>query len=330
MPKRRAVRSRRDQSNPPQHPAKRYRLLRLEQTVGAWLHRLAEVKNETDRQAFIAGITAYRANTLAMLARRGAAPADLPAEQQRIFARTLLWSEEPWITIMPRAALAFEAALRRAASSGQVRYLPHEGCLWRVARRGERLRIAISDVFLLDAAGEVPERLARFLVSGSRRTQSTLRETRFLKQWMGSEQALQYFFALERHIDLSRQAPVGAAHDLRAIYLAVNEEYFSGSLMPSELRWSPRAARCRTGYYNPMDNSITISRVLDAPDVPEFVVAFVVYHEMLHQQARLALLRGEGRSHDKAFREAERKFAHYAKAAAWLDRLAKGKAISPG
>ncbi|MDR2733800.1 MAG: hypothetical protein LBC99_04035 [Spirochaetota bacterium] len=308
---------------------KRGRIPRLEQIVSIWLERLAAARSDEAMQVFAADITAWRAQVAIMLERHGVTPAALPAEQQRLFARTLLWSEEPWRTIIPQTALAFETAVGRlspSAVSAEIQYLPHEGSLWRVTSRRGRLVIAIGDIFLLDAAGEMTERLARFLTSRRRRE---VQESRFLKQWTGSEPVLQYFFALERHIDLSQQKPADAAHDLQAMYAANNDTYFSGTLAPSELCWSPRLACCRTGYYNPMDNSITISRALNSPEVPEFVVAFVLYHEMLHQQSRLALLRGLGRAHDKAFREAERKFPRYAEAAAWLDRLAQGKKISP-
>jgi hypothetical protein len=181
---------------------------------------------------------------------------------------------------------------------------------------------------------KVAGRLARFL-AGRRRGRQ---EARFLKQWTGSETVLRYLFALESRIAPAQGSPASpgarpntsAARDLYAIYADNNNTYFSGALTPPrQICWSRRSACCRTGYYNPMNNSITISRALSAPEVPEFIVAFVLYHEMLHQESRLTLLGGQGRVHDKAFREAERKFSRYAEAVSWLKRLAEEKRISP-
>jgi hypothetical protein len=315
------------------------RIPRLEQIVSAWLDRLAASRSPTAQKLFAADIAVFRDQVFAKLDKHGLGPDCLPVAQQRLFARTLLWGDEPWLSIIPQAALAFETSIRQITSPGllagilptaEVRYLPLEGCLWRVSHPNGRLNIGISDLFLLDVTGEITGRLAKFLLSrGTRRSGRVRQEAQFLKQWVGTEHVLRYLFALEERITISRQESCGAVYDLQAIYMENNKMYFADALRPSELCWSQHLACCRTGYYNPLDNSITISRALDAPDVPEFVVAFVLYHEMLHQESRRALLGKPGRVHDKAFRAAERKFSRYDQAESWLKRLAENGRVIP-
>jgi hypothetical protein len=66
-----------------------------------------------------------------------------------------------------------------------------------------------------------------------------------------------------------------------------------------------------------------ISRSLDVPEVPEFLVEYVLYHEMLHVKHRPRIISGRRINHHAAFRADERRFAYYAEAMAYLDRLAE-------
>lgn len=62
---------------------------------------------------------------------------------------------------------------------------------------------------------------------------------------------------------------------------------------------------------------IRIHPVLDHPDVPDWFVAFVLFHEMLH----IAIPPEEGgkrrRVHTPRFRAAERQHPDYGRATAW-------------
>jgi len=309
------------------------RVRNLSRIVSGWLDRLAASRSVTARRLFCADIAAWRTSLLEELEKHSMSTASLSLEQQRQLARTLVWCDEPWLSIIPQAAEAFETELKKTLNvtslfsltqNVQVFYLPLDGSLWRFARNSAGVTIAISDLFLLDESGDVPRRLARFL-SGRRRRSAQDRQT--LKQWLGTERVLEYARTLERHTTYSSRNSRGKTYDLAALYAAINQEYFSGSLCPPELCWSRRQAHCRTGYYDSMKNCITLSRALDAPEVPEYVIRFVLYHEMLHQEARLALMGRTRRAHDAAFRKAERKFTHYAEAEAYLKALARKKRV---
>ena len=73
----------------------------------------------------------------------------------------------------------------------------------------------------------------------------------------------------------------GQYHALAEIYGELNRIYFNGQVDVQRLGWGARQSWSRLGHYDPVHHTITISPVLDAPDVPKSVVAYLVYHEML-------------------------------------------------
>ncbi|HMD33075.1 MAG TPA: hypothetical protein VKG84_14265 [Candidatus Acidoferrales bacterium] len=76
--------------------------------------------------------------------------------------------------------------------------------------------------------------------------------------------------------------PQGRAHNLAGIFERINGEYFSGGLPATDLGWSTQTWKRQLGVFDSGMRHIVINRWLDRPAVPEHVVAYVVYHEMLH------------------------------------------------
>jgi hypothetical protein len=117
--------------------------------------------------------------------------------------------------------------------------------------------------------------------------------------------------------------PRGRAHDLQAIFDRVNVEQFGGRV-DARIGWGPvRAGRRRrtvkTGVYVQDARIIRIHPTLDRPEVPEFYVAAVVFHEMLHQVVPALELGGRRVVHGREFRERERAYPDHARAKAWED-----------
>ncbi len=116
----------------------------------------------------------------------------------------------------------------------------------------------------------------------------------------------------------------GQYHDLTPLADNVNKRFFQGRITAA-ITWGRdtsrnRARTRRLGSYRPGQNLIVIHPVLDHKDVPEKVVAFIVYHEMLH--ALQPPLRGS-RHHDKAFREKERAHPDYEWVQKWQEKHRK-------
>jgi len=120
-----------------------------------------------------------------------------------------------------------------------------------------------------------------------------------------------------------RLNPVGRHYDLRPLFDQLNASYFAGRIQAA-YGWGPRRrpqpARRRTlGSYSARTGSIRLHPLLDRADVPGEVVAFILYHEMLH--ADLGIGRGtNGRRlvHSAEFRRRERLFVGLEAVQRWL------------
>jgi hypothetical protein len=122
----------------------------------------------------------------------------------------------------------------------------------------------------------------------------------------------------------------GRAHDLQVIFQRLNVQYFEGGL-DARITWgaAPRRRRPRRsikmGSFAVEDRIIRIHPVLDHPSVPEYFVAWIVFHEMLHGK-HAVVRKGDRRCfHSREFLAEERTFSDYERAAAWeranMDRL---------
>jgi predicted metal-dependent hydrolase len=126
-------------------------------------------------------------------------------------------------------------------------------------------------------------------------------------------------------LDLNKLQTAGKVHDLKAIYDAINKEYFENSLK-MHITWFGKTnhrnrSRITFGlYYDPL-KLIKINRLLDQQHFPEYVVAYVIYHEMLHFVCPTYVdEKGQKHIHSKAFKNLEKKFKHFELAEQWLKK----------
>lgn len=133
---------------------------------------------------------------------------------------------------------------------------------------------------------------------------------------------------VERHRHLvkhpCRQPPLlprGEVHDLQRIFDDLNQRYFQGRVT-ARITWSVAARKqrrrsIRMGSYSEEERLIRIHPSLDQSFVPEYFVAAVVFHEMLHEIHGPREKTGPRRVHSAAFCRDEARFAEHAKARAW-------------
>jgi len=129
----------------------------------------------------------------------------------------------------------------------------------------------------------------------------------------------------------ARRAPTqviftaGEHHDLKTIYDELNTRYFEGKI-EAAITWGPRTGRARRrnsikmGSYSVEDRLIRIHRSLDRAFVPRFFVAWIVFHEMLHQVHDIRVKNGRREFHSKEFLADEAQFEAYDQARAWERR----------
>lgn len=193
-------------------------------------------------------------------------------------------------------------------------------------RRGGRLAVRLHRMFR-HADEPVLDALARFI--GNRDARSSEVLDAFIAEHQQEVRARP-----ARQGALDRPAK-GRHHDLRAALARVGATYFGGSVdvgigwgrAPSRGRPSRRRrSRSRAlATYSYSERTIRVSPVLDSADVPEYVVDWIVYHEILHHVLPVEEADGKRRYHTERFRLLERAFAEYDAAKAWelrnLERL---------
>jgi hypothetical protein len=113
----------------------------------------------------------------------------------------------------------------------------------------------------------------------------------------------------------------GQHYDLAVIFDRVNAAYFAGALSAPRLMWNKTLTHRKLGHYQFNTDTVMLSLSLDAATVPSYVVEFVMYHELLHKHLGVKLVNGRRYAHTTAFRDAERRFAQYEQAKAFLSKL---------
>ncbi len=114
----------------------------------------------------------------------------------------------------------------------------------------------------------------------------------------------------------------GKHHNLQELFDDLNQRYFDGKI-EARITWGQRSKRKRgrgsikLGSYTVEDELIRIHPVLDAADVPQFFVEWIIYHEMLHEVHDMPIVDGRRIYHTREFRQAEAQFEHYAEAVLW-------------
>ena len=126
---------------------------------------------------------------------------------------------------------------------------------------------------------------------------------------------------IERHQHIIRQQKrrprqmnlrtAGRNHDLQAIFDRLNATHFAGGL-EARITWGPVTARgkrrrsIKMGSFAVEDRIIRIHPALDQDCVPDYFVAWIVYHEMLHGKHEVRRENGRRRFHSAAFLAEER------------------------
>lgn len=152
----------------------------------------------------------------------------------------------------------------------------------------------------------------------SKKTQSVLREYSRSEQFRTIQKQLNH---LSKALYCESDA-AGSFYHLKELFQRVNSTYFKGQHSLPHLSWSTAATYRKFGHYNPATDSIQLSRTLDAKNIPEYVVEFVLFHELLHRAMGILEKNGRQYAHRTEFRKRELAFAQYEEAQIFLDKLA--------
>jgi hypothetical protein len=230
------------------------------------------------------------------------------------------------LTSPPGLSEVFQTVFRRLRIKTPVatigaEFHPFPGLRSTISLRHGVITARISDV-LAEASPLVLEALAEILLARLFRRRPS-REAR--------ECYLAYTFrpgvrtradTTQRERGSKRLLPArGICYDLEEIFHRLNRRFFDDRLPLPRLGWSYQRARTLLGHYDSGHATIIISRLLDSPKAPLYLVEYVVYHEMLHIQFPTERHGHRRVMHSREFRAAEKKFPQYELACKQLKRF---------
>jgi hypothetical protein len=207
----------------------------------------------------------------------------------------------------------------------EVRFYPYAGLHHTIRVRSGRVFVRISDLFRT-APPEVIRALAFLLVARLLSRTPPRAYERIYRDYAFSPEVL-------RASDLTRRqrgrkvisTAIGRVYNLDRIFLRVNRNHFDGEIAKPVLTWSRRRTRSILGHHDAAHDTITISKTLDSPEVPEWFVEYIMFHEMLHIKHPARIIKGRRYYHTPAFRAEEKSYPRYEQAQEWLDRVIRSQ-----
>ncbi len=200
-----------------------------------------------------------------------------------------------------------------------IRLTNNHSTMLSVRREPGRYRLRLHHMFVA-ASAQVVAALGRYVIHPEAEASATL--DAFIAERSAALKPV-------RDVSLRRpriiERPGGQHHDLKAIFDEINAGYFAGTI-DAKITWG-RRKRCpdparlhktlTMGSYSVEDRLIRIHPTLDRPDVPLYYLAWIVYHEMLHQKHGIPELGGRRCYHPPSFLAEERLFDEYERAHRW-------------
>jgi hypothetical protein len=202
-----------------------------------------------------------------------------------------------------------------------VRHYPFTDLKSNIRLRNGLLEVKISDL-LRDAPAPIQESLAYILLAKLFRQQPQKGMPERYRLYLGRQDVRSRLEALraERGRKVLEDAQ-GTHHDLDAIFWKVNERYFGNMMAKPRIGWSRQRSRSILGHYDSSHYAVAVSRLLDHIAVPEYVVEYVVYHELLHVKHPVEHNAGQRRIHTRAFVAEEKLFDRFREAKEFLKGL---------
>jgi hypothetical protein len=227
---------------------------------------------------------------------------------------------------VPGGAAMFQRIYTRLGCHGRpphfiVEFHPYANLVHTIRLREDVAHVRVSDILrgakleVIEAAGSIllsrlyRRRAPRELVDAYRRysvSQSTRRRVMSTRKQRGRK---------------VKTGPQGVVYDLAPMFAEINREYFGGKLERPRLGWSSRSWRAQLGCFDPGVGQIVLNRRLDRASVPQFVVEYVLYHEMLHVKHPIRAAACGLQAHSAEFRAEEQRFASYKLATKFIERM---------
>jgi len=314
------------ETQPSQDKVETIRLKNIKTQQGAILQRIANLASSpTPNTAQIQELAKTLIQTVAAIekicAASQATPANLTRSSRQIYAWMKFLAYERNLqlhlqTIYRVKQIAEKVCKIYAQPLNVVVELTHLTGIYKCKRSLVEATLTLSEGFI-NASDETLEALVKAALFG--KCQQT---TRLIRDYAASEESSSVLIELDFITEVIVENPRGKCYNLDELFDKVNREYFACSLVKPRLIWSQINTYRKLGHYEPARDRVMIALTLDDARIPEFVVTFVLYHELLHKSHGATWVNGRRMVHTPEFRRDERKFKLYKQAEEWLKKLA--------
>jgi hypothetical protein len=254
---------------------------------------------------------------------RGKSAADLPIRSRRAYQWIKYLSEEQHIQRHLDAVQRISFFLPNMPRSHRFNQyqvelnLYHIGPLYKIRERKRTVEIVAQESFLYAPDHVLLALLDTALQPSSGSSRQIIREYVSGKQYKTIRESLEYLSVPPGSFS------AGKHHDLEKSFNRVNRYFFSDRLIKPHLVWNKRLTRRKFGHYQEDTNTVMVSISLDHPGVPEYVLDYVMYHELLHQKLGACLKNDRRYTHTPDFKRKELDFPRIKEAQQFLSKLSQ-------
>jgi len=258
-----------------------------------------------------------------IITERGKSAADLPIRSRRAYQWTKYLSEERHfqrhLDAIQRVSIFLPNIPRsRRFNKYQIEFrLYHIGPLYKIREQNRTIEIVAQESFLYAPDQVLIALLDTALQPPSRSRAQTIREYASGKQFKTVRESLEYLSVPPGSFS------AGKHHDLEKSFERVDQLFFNGKLKKPHLVWNNRMTRRKFGHYQEDTNTVMVSLSLDHPRVPEYVLDYVMYHELLHHKLGACLKNSRRYTHTPDFKRKELAYPQIAEAQQFLSKLSR-------
>ncbi|HKP45049.1 MAG TPA: SprT-like domain-containing protein [Pyrinomonadaceae bacterium] len=208
-----------------------------------------------------------------------------------------------------------------------VRFYPYAGLHHTIRLRSGSVHVRLADISK-SAPPDVMRALAFILVARLLGKRVPIAYERSYRKYSMTPDVMRSSDIARRHRGRKMiSSAQGSTYDLDRMFSKLNRRYFDSALTKPVITWSQRRTRSILGHHDRVHETITISKSLDSPQVPEWFVEYILYHEMLHIKHAAKIINGRRYYHTAAFRLDEKRFVRYDEAQTWLEQAARQRRV---
>ena len=266
-----------------------------------------------------------------LCADQGATPGNLTQQSQQIYGWMKFLQSEDHLHLHAHAVRQTQAMVKQtlgemssAHNARPFKALKHLSieftpisALYRCQFKPPHLNIRINEGFIL-AEPDVIQAVIDSMLLGKTPKTSTI-----MTEYSLSEEFSELLLALDLMVDDLRDMAQGNVHNLDDVFARVNQAYFNQKIGKPRLAWSKVYSNRKFGHYEPSRDRVVMSLSLDSKHLPNYVIEFVMYHELLHKVHGGRTQNGRRLVHTPEFRRDERQFKDYSKVQKKLEQLAR-------